>query len=117
MMRQVIAIPAHRVPHSRATARSDPPLSLGLDGGGSRFRMMPKKSLWALAGAVVLLLGCQEDPVGKAPGGLEPSASSQQSGERDDDASRDSGAQSGNSGQGSGGESGSGSGSGSGSAN
>ena len=34
--------------------------------------------LLALAGAA-MLLGCTQDPVGKAPGGLEPSASSQQS--------------------------------------
>ena len=38
--------------------------------------------LLALAGAA-MLLGCTQDPVGKAPGGLEPSASSQQS-DRDD---------------------------------
>jgi hypothetical protein len=44
----------------------------------------PKNSILLLAGAAILLFGCQEDPVGKAPGGLEPSASSQQSGEHDD---------------------------------
>jgi hypothetical protein len=39
--------------------------------------------LLALAGAA-MLLGCQIDPVGKAPGGLEPSPSSQRSEDRDD---------------------------------
>jgi hypothetical protein len=39
--------------------------------------------LLALTGAAVLL-GCQIDPVGKAPGGLEPSPSSQQSKDSDD---------------------------------
>jgi hypothetical protein len=38
--------------------------------------------LLALAGA--MLLGCTQDPVGTAPGGLEPSASSQRSEDRDD---------------------------------
>ena len=41
--------------------------------------------LLAFAGAA-MLLGCTQDPVGMAPGGLEPSASSQRS-ERPDDAS------------------------------
>jgi hypothetical protein len=46
--------------------------------------MKPQGSvLLAVAGAAVLL-GCTQDPVGKAPGGLEPSASSQQSEDRDD---------------------------------
>jgi hypothetical protein len=53
--------------------------------------------LLALAGAA-MLLGCQIDPVGKAPGGLEPSASSQQSDERSGTA-RDSSSQSGDSGE------------------
>jgi hypothetical protein len=35
--------------------------------------------LLASTGAVIMLLGCTQDPVGKAPGGLEPSPSSQQS--------------------------------------
>jgi hypothetical protein len=39
--------------------------------------------LLALTGAA-MLLGCTQDPVGTAPGGLEPSASSQQSEDRDD---------------------------------
>jgi hypothetical protein len=38
----------------------------------------------ALAAAAVVLLGCTQDPVGTAPGGLEPSASSQQSEDRDE---------------------------------
>jgi hypothetical protein len=42
------------------------------------------RSLLALTGAAVVLLGCTQDPVGKAPGGLEPSPSSQQSEDRDD---------------------------------
>jgi len=40
--------------------------------------------LLALTGAVIMLLGCTQDPVGTAPGGLEPSASSQRSEDRDD---------------------------------
>ena len=40
--------------------------------------------LLALDGSRRLLLGCTQDPVGKAPGGLEPSASSQQSEDSDD---------------------------------
>jgi hypothetical protein len=73
----------------------------------------PKKSLLALMGAAMLLLGCQTDPGGTAPGGLEPSASSQQSGDRGLDASSDD--DSGDSGSGSGSDGGSGGGSGSGS--
>ena len=66
------------------------------------------RSLLALTGAAVVLLGCTLDPVGKAPGGLEPSASSQRS-EDDNDAegsgpsggaSSDSGSQSGDAGDG-----------------
>lgn len=60
--------------------------------------------LLALAGAAALLLGCTQDPVGTAPGGLEPSASSQRGDDRGDtgtepggDASSSSGAQSGDS--------------------
>ena len=54
--------------------------SLGRNEGADTCKTLPKESLLALAGAAILLLGCQQDPVGKAPGGLEPSASSQQSG-------------------------------------
>jgi hypothetical protein len=36
-------------------------------------------SLLPLAGAALVLIGCQQDPPGMAPGGLEPSASSQRS--------------------------------------
>jgi hypothetical protein len=43
--------------------------------------MKPRVTVfWALAGAA-MLFGCTQDPAGKAPGGLEPSPSSQQSGE------------------------------------
>ena len=42
-------------------------------------------ALLAFAGAA-MLLGCTQDPVGMAPGGLEPSASSQRS-ERGNDTS------------------------------
>jgi hypothetical protein len=80
-----------------------------------------RKSLLPLAGAALMLVGCSNDPVGTAPGGLEPSASSQQSDERQGPAGSDSGSQSddaGNSGSdssgadtGSGGSSDSGSGS------
>ena len=38
-----------------------------------------RTSLLALAGAAVVLLGCQQDPGGTAPGDIEPSAGSQQS--------------------------------------
>jgi hypothetical protein len=86
------------------------------------------RSLLAAAGAAILLLGCTHDPVGTAPGGLEPSASSQQSEDPGDSGlpsdggsgsragtDADGGDDSGNgSGSGSGGDSGSGSGSGSG---
>jgi hypothetical protein len=97
---------------------ASPPL--GRNEGAGTCNTPPKNSLLALAGAAILLLGCQEDPVGKAPGGLEPSASSQQSGSHDDTgvggsgdgASGDSGAQSGNSDGDDSGDSGSGSGSG-----
>ena len=40
--------------------------------------------LLAWTAVAVLLLGCTQDPVGRAPGGLEPSSSSQQSEDRDD---------------------------------
>jgi hypothetical protein len=76
----------------------------------------PTKSLLPLAGAALLLVGCSNDPVGTAPGGLEPSASSQQSDERQGPARNDSGSQSGgvgNSGSDSGADTGSGDGSGS----
>jgi hypothetical protein len=75
-----------------------------------------KKFLLSLAGAALLLVGCSNDPVGTAPGGLEPSASSQQSDERQGPARNDSGSQSGdvgNSGSDSGADTGSGDGSGS----
>ena len=72
--------------------------------------------LLALTGAA-MLLGCTQDPVGKAPGGLEPSASSQRSEDRDDTspgggASSGSGAQSDDSGDSDSGDGGSGGGSG-----
>jgi hypothetical protein len=51
--------------------------------------------LLVLTGAA-MLLGCQIDPPGKAPGGLEPSPSSQQSDERSGTA-RDSGSDEGGS--------------------
>ncbi|MGH6921702.1 MAG: hypothetical protein ACREJ0_28885, partial [Geminicoccaceae bacterium] len=35
--------------------------------------------LLAWTGAAIMLLGCTQDPVGTAPGGLEPSPSSQRS--------------------------------------
>jgi hypothetical protein len=41
-------------------------------------------ALLAFVGGAVMLLGCTQDPIGTAPGGLEPSASSQQSEDRDD---------------------------------
>ena len=56
------------------------------------------KSLLPLAGAALLLVGCSNDPVGTAPGGLEPSASSQQSDDRQGLAGSDSGSQSGDAG-------------------
>jgi hypothetical protein len=53
------------------------------------------KCLLTLAGAALLLVGCSNDPVGTAPGGLEPSASSQQSDDRQGPAGSDSGSQGG----------------------
>jgi hypothetical protein len=53
-----------------------------------------RKFLLPLAGAALMLVGCSNDPVGTAPGGLEPSASSQQSDERQGPAGSDSGSQS-----------------------
>jgi hypothetical protein len=44
----------------------------------------PLRSLLTAAGVAILLLGCTQDPVGTAPGGLEPSASSQRSDARED---------------------------------
>ena len=55
--------------------------------------------LLAWTGAALMLLGCTQDPVGKAPGGLEPSPSSQQGEDRDDSGS-DSGGGSGSGGGG-----------------
>jgi hypothetical protein len=80
--------------------------SVGRNQGADMRKTLPKKPLLALAGAAVLLLGCAEDPVGKAPGGLEPSASSQQSGDHDDAGGSDpgDGGQSGGSGEGSDGD-------------
>jgi hypothetical protein len=52
-----------------------------------------RKSLLPLAGAALMLVGCSNDPVGTAPGGLEPSASSQQSDERQGTAGSDSSSQ------------------------
>jgi hypothetical protein len=47
--------------------------------------MKPQTSLLLVSmGVAVLLLGCTQDPVGSAPGGLEPSPSSQQNEDRDD---------------------------------
>jgi hypothetical protein len=78
-----------------------------------------KKLLLPLAGAALMLVGCSNDPVGTAPGGLEPSASSQQSDERQGPARSDSGSQSGGAGNSGSDSSGAdtGSGDGSGSAN
>jgi len=53
--------------------------------------------LLAWTGVALMLLGCTQDPVGKAPGGLEPSPSSQQSGDSDDSGS-DSGGRGGSNG-------------------
>jgi hypothetical protein len=134
MKRHVIAFPAHPAPNSSTVAPYRPGWSLGPNEGADLCNTPPKKWLLGLAGTVILLLGCQQDPVGKAPGGLEPSASSQRSEDRDDtgvsgpdrDGSSGSGAQTGDSGEGPGsgdadsddsGASGSGSGSGGGSAN
>jgi hypothetical protein len=76
-----------------------------------------RKSLLVLAGAAVVLIGCTQDEVGKAPGGLEPSASSQRS-ERPDntDSSGGSGSQGDGSEESGGGSGSSGSGGGSGGA-
>jgi hypothetical protein len=76
-----------------------------------------RKSLLPLAGAALMLLGCSIDPVGKAPGGLEPSPSSQQSEDPDDPAGSGSGSQSDDSGDNDSGAAGGGSDGGSGSAN
>jgi len=43
--------------------------------------------LLAWTGVALMLLGCTQDPVGEAPGGLEPSPSSQQGEDRDDSGS------------------------------
>src|SRR5262245_37022346 len=72
-------------------------------------------SLLPLAGAALLLIGCSNDPVGTAPGGLEPSASSQQSDDRQGPAGSDSGSQGGEAGNSGSGSSGADTGSGSGS--
>jgi hypothetical protein len=73
------------------------------------------RSLLAVTGAAVVLLGCTQDPVDKAPGGLEPSPSSQQSEDDDDTGSgpgggapSGNGSQSGDSGDGGSGDGGSG---------
>jgi hypothetical protein len=77
--------------------------------------MNPQASVvLALTGAAIMVLGCTQDPGGTAPGGLEPSASSQQSGEGDDTGSGSgaSGSQSGASDDGDSDDGGSGSGDG-----
>ena len=118
------------------TALSDSARSLGRNEVDHSAPTLRRMSVLALAGAAVVLLGCQQDPVGTAPGGLEPSASSQQSEDRDDTSpgggpsdgapggngsqSGDSGAgdsDDGDSGDGASGDGGSGGGSGSGGAN
>lgn len=56
----------------------------------------------AWTGAAIMLLGCTQDPVGTAPGGLEPSPSSQQSKDGDDTGSGSQGGGSGSGGSGGG---------------
>jgi hypothetical protein len=51
--------------------------------------------LLASTGVAIMLLACTQDPVGKAPGGLEPSPSSQQSKDSDDGGSGSGGSGSG----------------------
>lgn len=73
-----------RLPHSNQTALSGSTRSLGRNEVSDPAPTLRRASFLALAGAAVVLLGCQQDPGGTAPGGLDPSPSSQQSEERDD---------------------------------
>jgi hypothetical protein len=109
-----------RPSHSNHTALSGSMRSLGRNEVGDPAPTLRRTSVLALAGAAVVLLGCQQDPVGTAPGGLEPSASSQQSEDRDDTSpgagpSSDPGSETDDSGEGDAGDGASGGASGSGS--
>jgi hypothetical protein len=73
-----------RLPHSNQTALSGSTRSLGRNEVSDPAPTLRRASFLALAGAAIVLLGCQQDPGGTAPGGLDPSPSSQQSEERDD---------------------------------
>jgi hypothetical protein len=68
----------HRQLVSASSRRLDPSGPIAGEAGADPGRNRPKTALLALAGAAVLLLGCQ-DGSDTAPGGLEPSPSSQRS--------------------------------------
>jgi hypothetical protein len=79
MQRQGKGCRLARAPRSSEAALYGSTRSFGGNQADAAAPMLPRKSALALAGAAVVLLGCQVDPGGTAPGGLEPSASSQQS--------------------------------------
>jgi hypothetical protein len=90
MKGQVNVCRSDRPSHTNPTSLSDATPPLGRNLIGHAAPTLRKASLLALAGAAVVLLGCQQDRGGMAPGDLEPSASSQQ-GETSDDTSPDGG--------------------------
>jgi hypothetical protein len=90
MKGQVNVCRSDRPSHTNPTSTSDATPSLGRNLVGHAAPTLRRASLLALAGAAVVLLGCQQDRGGMAPGDLEPSASSQQ-GETSDDTSPDGG--------------------------
>jgi hypothetical protein len=84
MKRQVNVCRLGPTSRSSHTAASGSTQSLGRNEVADPASTLRRASFLALAGAAVVLLGCQQDPVGMAPGDIEPSAGSQQSEEADD---------------------------------
>ncbi len=79
MKRHVNVCRLGRAPRSSQAAQCGPTPSIGRNETADAAPTLRSRSLLALAGAAVVLLGCQQDPGGTAPGDIEPSASSQQS--------------------------------------
>jgi len=79
MKRDVNVCRLGRAARSSQAAQCGPTPSIGRNETADAASTLRSRSLLALAGAAVVLLGCQQGSSGTAPGDIEPSAGSQQS--------------------------------------
>jgi hypothetical protein len=84
MKRQTDACPLKQAPSSSKAHVLSSTRFFGGDKVGGPEPAPLRLSVLAMAGAAMVLLGCQQDPGGTAPGGLEPSASRERSDVRED---------------------------------